>query len=123
MAEDVQQKFVLFISNDLMFASKIKHASSSCNMDFRSANGVEKVQQLFESATGPVAVAIADLVAVGSDIDKLASLAQVHHVPMLAYSPHVQTDLIAKAESAGCAKVLTRGQLNRDAASILLEFA
>ena len=123
MASDVQQKVVLFISNDLMFASKIKTAASSCNMDFRSANGIERVQQLFESGSGPVAVAIADLVAVGADIDKLASLAQVNHVPVLAYSPHVQTDLIAKAESAGCTKVLTRGQLNRDAASILSEFA
>ena len=41
----------------------------------------------------------------------------------VAFGPHVAADLLQDAEAAGCSAVVTKGQLHRDGAGILAEFA
>ena len=122
MSESNNHKTVLFVSNDLMFASKVKHAAISQNLEFKSANGLESVRQVLESNDRDISLIVFDLVAVADSIDKLAPIAQSHQVSTIAYAPHVQTDMIESATRIGIQKVFTRGQFNRDVAAILSEY-
>ena len=112
----------LFLTNDLLFSSKVSGAAAAHKLPLEIAMSVPK---LLDRAAAPgVQLVILDLAFHGCDpaqlVPQLRQLAPAAKI--IAYGPHVQDAQLLAAQSAGCDEVLTRGQFSMEAAGILRRY-
>ena len=104
---------VLFLTADLMFASRAQMAASRQGVQLVTVGEADKALEACQQAE--FARVLLDLTL--PDIDPAALVPQlrsVSHPPreIVAYAPHVHEARLAAAQQAGCDRVLTRGQFN-----------
>ncbi|QDU58051.1 hypothetical protein [Aeoliella mucimassa] len=103
---------ILAVTNDLITATPIERASQQ--------NGerclVVAPENLSDVEDLPIRLVILDLLT----IDDVTSFVESVHnafgsdTPVIAFGPHVDAELLSKAQAAGCTQVLSRGQFHRD---------
>jgi DNA-binding NarL/FixJ family response regulator len=109
---------VLFLSSDLMFASRVGSAAR--------ALGISLVQVPDPAALPAKITADCGLALVDLTLEKLNLPAAVKAIRagaptarVVAYGPHVDEAALADARDAGCDEVVTRGQFNKQYAELL----
>ncbi|WP_146602456.1 histidine kinase [Novipirellula aureliae] len=99
---------VVFLSGDLMFASRVRGAAEQSGYQFRFG------ASLPEGDLSSVKFVIVDLATRSKLIPTIVSevVNRCGGARLIAYAPHVQMDRIKAAREAGVPVVLTRGQLD-----------
>lgn len=119
---------VLLVSPDLMVASRIAGLATACGV------AVDTSVSLDANPPGTgYRVAILDLQGLRGDAADLVSRARARLATvgppdgagpaLVAFGPHVATDVLAAARAAGADEVVSRGQLLGDFASIVARHA
>ncbi len=113
MPRSASQLPVLFVSGDLMFGSQLSFAANRAGASLVSAPTLAAVRDKV-STTTPRLVLI-DLNAASRELAEIvAVLRGLDPVPyIVAFGPHVHDALLEQARSAGCDRVLTRGQFHK----------
>ncbi|MFZ2874903.1 MAG: hypothetical protein WAZ94_10535 [Phycisphaerales bacterium] len=117
---------ILYLAADLLWASKIKATANTLGLPARPVRNLEMLEARLAD-TDPVALLL-DLDA--ADL-ALAMLARVRdpvrptarRLKILAWGPHVATDLLQKARDLGADEVLTRGAFDHAMDDILPRLA
>ncbi len=99
---------VLFLSGDLMFASRVRSAAERASLAFKAANSLPEEQ------IASLRFVIVDLSTRSSLIPGIVEDVKVRYpsASLIAYGPHVQVDHLKAAREAGVPTVLTRGQFD-----------
>ncbi|EMI42456.1 hypothetical protein [Rhodopirellula sp. SWK7] len=99
---------VVFLSGDLIFASRVRAAATGAGLEFKLAGNLP------EQSEHPVRFIVVDLSTRSKVVDGL--MADVNQrfpdAQVIAYAPHVQVQRIRDARQHGIPTVLTRGQFN-----------
>lgn len=100
---------VAILVDDMFFAAKINGAAAECGRRIERVKSREHLETL---VANPPSLVIIDL---NSDrmeplgvIEFLKSQGDLAKVPIVAFVSHVQTELIRKAQAAGCDHVMAR---------------
>ena len=105
-----QAERVCVIVDDMFFAAKINSAASAAGRLIDRVRSREQLEQ--ETAVNPPSLLIVDLNSERLDpleiIEYFKSQSALSAVPMVGFVSHVQTDLIRRAQAAGCDYVLPR---------------
>jgi len=120
---------VAVLVDDMFFASKINGAAQAAGREVARVRSREQLES--EIASSPPSLVIIDL---NSDrVDPLEAISliktrpEMDNSPIVAFVSHVQTDLIRRAQEAGCDYVLPRSaftqMLNQIVAGDLSSFA
>ena len=98
---------VLFLSGDLIFASRVRAAATANGREFQLSGSLPDECQ-------DVAFVIVDLSSRSKAVEGLMEACQRHcpDARVLAYGPHVQVARLKAAREAGIPTVLTRGQFD-----------
>ena len=106
------------VSTDLMLASRLAGVATALELRLVTAGSASVALDWNAAET---AVGVVDLRTVGSGIRDFAAAwhSASDSPPLVACGPHVHEQLLAAAQAAGCAAVVTRGQFDRDAEQIL----
>jgi CheY-like chemotaxis protein len=114
---------VLFLSTDLVFASRLAAAGQRLNVALSAVSSIDAALARLESDL--VELVILDLSLV--NLDPQVAVARLRAVKpslaVIAYAPHVHEDRLRAATEAGCELVLTRGQFDRQMEQILARHA
>lgn len=111
---------VLLISPDLMIQSRVAAAAERASVRPPRVVGWQDALSLADAAS--YRLVLVDLAAPGLDVGRLVSALRERLQPstcVVAFGPHVHTDKLAAAREAGCDRVLSRGQFDRDVDAIL----
>lgn len=105
---------VVFLSGDLIFASRVQAAATAAGLDFRLAGNLPL------DLPQTVSHIIVDLSTRSKVVDGLMPLCQTHYpdARVIAYAPHVQIERIRAAREHDIPTVLTRGKFNEALASL-----
>jgi hypothetical protein len=112
---------ILLLSGDLLFSSRVAGAAQRLGTHVKT---VATPQALIESlaAEEPRSLVLLDLNAFGWNlaewVPQIRDAAQPPRA-ILAYGPHVHTQRLGDATTAGCDEVLTRGQFNAQLDTVL----
>ena len=101
---------LIFLSNDLFFAGRVRGACQLKGMDFVFSAKVPNAAEHTD-----VKIIAVDLSARGNDAAEIVPLARERFptAELIAYAPHVHKDDLANAQLAGFDTVMTRGQFNQ----------
>ena len=106
---DSQTPLVVFLSGDLMFASRVRGAAESAGMRFYVGGNVP------EEESTSIEHVILDLATRSSLTESIvATCARLcPQASLIAYGPHVQVTKLDAAKQAGIPVVMTRGQFDK----------
>ncbi|MCM2370355.1 histidine kinase [Aporhodopirellula aestuarii] len=106
---------VLFLSGDLIFASRVRAAAMAAGLEFQLAGNLP------EQSAHPVRFVIVDLSTRSKFVDGLMQTCHERfpYARVVAYAPHVQVDRLRLARQNGIPTVLTRGQFNEHLSTLL----
>ena len=109
---------LLLVTGDLMLLSRLERVAQVCSLTKVVAANRDQAVTACDAACQ---VAIIDLQASGNDISTIvAKLKEVNpELSIVAAGPHVHEQKLQQAQQAGCDVVVSRGQLDRDAESIV----
>ena len=111
---------VIAMVSDIFFGAKISAAAKQVGVTLEYA-GNEAV--LMEKAKGNPSLFIFDLNQTASQpldlIAKLKANAELKGIPVVGFLSHVQTDLAAAAQQAGCDQVMPRSAFSANLPAIL----
>lgn len=110
---------IIFVSNDLIFFSKLKSYASQKDVAIYSAGNVERFSDL---AVEHPQLVFLDLTSVGlPEIPKWVELirAKTPSAKLIAFAGHVKIQLIEAAKAAGVDQTLSNGQLNQKYGEII----
>jgi DNA-binding NarL/FixJ family response regulator len=112
-------KIVLF-TNDLMFQSRIGSIVKASGRELVVARDAESMKSRLATAESPCMV-VFDLTFRGLDLPNAVAQIQSEfpQAKLIAYGPHVDVSGLEGAREAGIDHVFTRGQFERDMATIL----
>lgn len=98
---------VVFLSGDLMFASRVRAAAEAEGLEFQLSASLPDRRD--------IAFVVVDLTTRSGAVEGLMQqCGQVcPDAKVIAYGPHVQVTRLDKAKQAGIPVVLTRGQFDR----------
>jgi CheY-like chemotaxis protein len=106
---------IAIVVDDMFFASKINSAAQSAGREIERVRSREQLDKLAESALP--SLLIIDLNSDRLDpleaVEALKSNASLKAVPIVGFVSHVETDLIRRAQAAGCDYVLARSAFNQ----------
>ena len=111
---------VLFLSGDLMFASRVRGAAERAGLAFRLSGtlpdghpGPEQPPDQPRFPDRPRFVVL-DLATRGTLVSELVEWAAMQSPPpqVIAYGPHVQVERLRAAREAGIERVMTRSQFD-----------
>lgn len=114
---------VLFLSGDLIFASRVRSAAEAAGLTFQlsgkmpaeavSADGTDRDE-------AEVAWIIIDLATRSGIVSEVVETARERYpeARLLAYAPHVQVGRLQAARDAGVPTVVTRGQFDAKLTSL-----
>ena len=117
------QKILVIVTN-LFFLPRIQNIAAPSGCDTRQVMTVDRLNE--EMADGETVLVLVDLEAdpdfwgeaVGRVLASGPSRPQV-----VGYGGHTNTEMLQRAEEAGCDLVLTKGQFSRDLAKLIAEAA
>ncbi|MCO8123761.1 histidine kinase [Stieleria sp. TO1_6] len=103
---------VVFLSGDLMFASRVRAAADAEGLQFHLAGKLPEIDN--------IVWVIVDLATRSGAVDGLMQQCQqfAPAARVIAYGPHVQVARLEKAKQAGIPVVVTRGQFDRSLGSL-----
>lgn len=108
---------VVALMDDLFFQMKVLETAKHVGVEFKVANNVEGL--LAALATSPQLV-IVDLNARSNPLQAIEQIrAAKNDIRIVAFLSHVQRDLAAQAQAAGCDEVLPRSAFTQNLAAIL----
>ena len=112
----------LYLTGDLMFASRVIGAASAMGFGLEVRMAAEKL--LEPTADPDVRLVLLDLAAPDCDPTTLVPKLKAAYpaARLVAYAPHVQFSRLSAAGDAGCHDVLTRGQFNEAYTAILQQW-
>lgn len=110
----------IYLTSDLFFSSRIVSLARQLGWEIQMVGNIAAAMQRAAVADG-VDLLLIDLQhTLGELAELVPQLRQQHpQIRVIAYGPHVDEQLLAKARAAGCDQVLTRGQFNQQAAVLL----
>jgi CheY-like chemotaxis protein len=123
--------YILFLTNDLVFPSRVQGAAQACGARMITAPNVDTLLAKYGEAASSVdaaesaSLALLDLNAAGVDAAQVVPrLKELSPPPkaIIAYGPHVHEHKLAAAQEAGCDLVLTRGQFDAQMAELLRRY-
>lgn len=108
------QGTVVFLSGDLMFASRVKAAAEQAALAFHFGGSLP------ESGTDSIRFVVLDLATRSGLTSEIAGQCAVRcpQARLIAYGPHVQVSKLNAAREAGITVVMTRGQFDRELATL-----
>jgi CheY-like chemotaxis protein len=105
-----QAETVSVVVDDMFFAAKINSAASAAGRQIERVRSREQLEQ--EMIANPPSLLIVDLNSERLDplqtIEYVKAQPALSRVPIVGFVSHVQTDLIRRAQAAGCDYVLPR---------------
>lgn len=103
---------VVFLSGDLMFASRVRAAAEAEGLEFQLAASLPD--------RGDIRCVIVDLSTRSGVVEGLMERCRqvCPDAKVMAYGPHVQVARLDKAKQAGIPVVVTRGQFDRSLGSL-----
>ncbi|MCU0708529.1 MAG: hypothetical protein MUF23_09575 [Pirellula sp.] len=111
---------IVLFTNDLMFQSRIASVVRGMGNELIVARSVEALKDKLPAPNEP-SLAVFDLSFRSLDLE--ATIPQLRQdyptTRLVAYGPHVDVDRLQQAVELGIDEVMTRGQFDRDMASIL----
>jgi CheY-like chemotaxis protein len=108
---------VIALMDDLFFQMKLAETAKQLGVDVKVATNGEALMALMESAPKLV---IIDLNARSQPLLTIEKLRQVRKdIRVVGFLSHVQTELAAQAQAAGCDEVLPRSSFTQNLAAIL----
>jgi len=109
---------VVFLSGDLMFASRVRGAAEQSGYQFRFGTSLP------EGDLSSVKLVILDLATRSKLIPDIVSevAERCAGAKFIAYAPHVHIDRIKAARDAGVPTVLTRGQFDGSLGTLFSEW-
>jgi hypothetical protein len=118
---------ILYLAADLIWATKIKGTAEALGIAARPVRSLEMLEARL--ADSPVAAVVLDLdkpeealAFIGRLRGEKASAGE-RQIKVLAWGPHVATDLLAAAKAAGADMVMTRGAFDHKLSEILVSLA
>ena len=118
---------IVYLAADLIWATKIKGVADQLGLACRPTRDPDMLQARL--ADSPVCALIVDLDAPEMALD-LIRLTREHAatsgspgIRILAFGPHVETQLFQAARDAGADEVLARGVFDRNLPDLLLKLA
>jgi len=110
---------VVALMDDLFFQMKVAETAKHLGLEFKVAANAEALMGLMNPAPGLV---IVDLNARSQPLAAIQQLrAGKNSVRVVAFLSHVQRDLAAQAQAAGCDEVMPRSSFTQNLAAILGE--
>jgi CheY-like chemotaxis protein len=108
---------VIALMDDLFFQMKLAETAKQLGVEVKVATNGEALMKLMESAPKLV---IVDLNARSQPLLTIEKLRQVRKdIRVVGFLSHVQTELAAQAQAAGCDEVLPRSSFTQNLAAIL----
>jgi CheY-like chemotaxis protein len=113
---------VALLTQDLLFSSRLAAEARSSGIDLYVLSGTAALIELVKAQA--LAGILLDLETSGLDVAALLrELPRRETVRVIAYGPHVHERRLAAAAEAGCDEVLSRGQLDKSAPTVLRRLA
>jgi len=122
LALNLRTMHVLFLTDDLLFASRVQAAAAGLRLDVQ----ISAPAKAASVASDPdCQLILADLFVLG---DKAAEIipqvkANFPQAKLIGFGPHVDVAMLATAKAAGCDEVLTRGEFQRQHTDLLFSTA
>lgn len=120
---------IVYCCADLIFATKIKGTCDALGVLSRPARDAAMLQKRLDlvedgKPNGPVAAVLIDL-DMGDAAVALIEQCKQHATPpaVLAWGPHVLTDLLKHAQAAGADSVMTRGNFTAKLPAVIEQLA
>jgi DNA-binding NarL/FixJ family response regulator len=108
---------VIALMDDLFFQMKLAETAKHLGIEVKVATNAEALQTLLDPRPKLVVI---DLNARSNPIAAVEQLRQAHpDLPIIAFLSHVQRDLAAQAQAAGCTQVFPRSAFTQKLAAIL----
>ena len=108
---------VVALMDDLFFQMKVAETAKQLGVEFKVATTADALTQLLNPAPK---LLIVDLNARSQPIAAIQKLrAEKNGVRVVAFLSHVQKDLAAQAQAAGCDEVMPRSSFTQNLAAIL----
>jgi DNA-binding NarL/FixJ family response regulator len=108
---------VIALMDDLFFQMKLAETAKHLGIEVKVATNGDALRTLLDPLPKLVVV---DLNARSNPVAAIAQLRQSHpDLRVVAFLSHVQRDLAAEAQAAGCTEVLPRSAFTQNLASIL----
>ena len=111
-----------YLTGDLMFSSRfVGMAERSGHTVVMAAAPTMLVDRLAQAGQTEPATIILDLTLPGLHVADVVGRLRgaAPQAKILAYGPHVQTQLLAEAQAAGCDEVLSNGEFHRNMQAML----
>ena len=109
---------VLALVDDLFFQAKIVETARHLGIDLRICTTADALLAEISKATPNLVVL--DLNSRNQPLEAIARMqVTAPDVPLVAFLSHVQTELAAQAQAAGCREVMPRSKFTKDLATIL----
>jgi len=117
MGEDGDMGRVVALVDDLFFQMKLAETAKQLGVEVKVATNSDALAGLMES--GPKLL-IVDLNARGQPLQAIKRVRQTNKdIRVVGFLSHVQTQLAAQAQAAGCSEVLPRSSFTQNLAAIL----
>lgn len=108
---------IVALMDDLFFQMKVAETAKQLGLELKVAANGDALQGLLEP---PPKLVIVDLNARSQPIAAIERLRSVQKdLPVVGFLSHVQRDLAAQAEAAGCNQVMPRSAFTQNLAAIL----
>jgi CheY-like chemotaxis protein len=108
---------VIALMDNLFFQMKLAETAKQLGVEVKVATDGEALMQLMESAPKLI---IVDLNARSQPLRTIEKVRQVRKdIRVVGFLSHVQTELAAQAQAAGCDEVLPRSSFTQNLAAIL----
>lgn len=109
---------VLAMVDDLFFQAKIVETARHLGVDLRICTTPDAILSEISKATPKLIVV--DLNSRNQPLDAIRRMqSTAPDVPLVGFLSHVQTELAAQAQAAGCREVMPRSKFTKDLATIL----
>lgn len=110
----------IYLTSDLFFSSRIVSLARQLGWEIQMVGNAAAAMQRAVAAEG-LDLLLIDLQHAPGELTEMITQLRQHYpqIRVVAYGPHVDEALLAKAREAGCDQVLTRGQFNQQAALLL----
>ena len=123
MPDGESEMSVLFLSNDLVFSSRLASAGKRVGTTVSAVSSVDAVVARIQAES--VKLVILDLAT--GNLDPASAVAKLReanrNVKIVAYAPHVHGAKLDAASAAGCDEVLTRGAFDARMHELLKRYA
>jgi CheY-like chemotaxis protein len=108
---------VVALMDDLFFQMKLSETAKHLGVQVKVATNGEALRALLDP---PPKLVVVDLNARSSPLAAIQQLRQAHpELRVVAFLSHVQRELAAQAQAAGCSEVLPRSVFTQNLAAIL----